>query len=308
MGDTSKIEWTDSTWNPVVGCSAVSPGCDHCYAAREASGRLRHLPAYAGLAEGGVFTGEVRLLDHRLMDPLHWARPRRVFVNSMSDLFHPSVPQSFRLDIWQVMGAAQRHQFQILTKRPAAMSSFARRLAWVMPPETNVTTGEPYLVPLQSVGIGEPLPNVWLGTSIESDRYTWRANWLRLTPAAVRFLSLEPLLGPLPSLDLTGVDWVIVGGESGPGARPMHPDWARDIRDRCVAAGIPFLFKQWGEWTPTAPLLGDAILGVDGTLYRQESMLDIPVEARRQAYSMKRVGKKAAGRLLDGRTWDEYPA
>jgi protein gp37 len=197
----------------------------------------------------------------------------------MSDLFHPDVPDSFRLDVWQVMGAAPQHTYQVLTKRPQAMASFCRRLSWSMPPHTNVMTGEPYLEavdPITVVGwphgtgwddyVEDALPNVWLGTSIESDTYVFRADHLRDTPAAVRFLSLEPLLGPLPSLDLTGIDWVIVGGESGPGARPMHKDWVRSIRDQCSEAGVSFFFKQWGG-----------------------------------------VNKKKAGRSLDGRKYDGMP-
>ena len=265
MSDRSRIEWTDATWSPIVGCKAVSSGCDHCYAAREASGRLSHLPAYAGLAENGVFTGEVRLLPERLNQPLRWRKPRRIFVNSMSDLFHPDVPDGFVAEVFDVMVQAPQHTFQILTKRPQRMARWVLR-SWRRP----------------------ILPNVWLGTSIEEDRYTFRANYLRDTPAAVRFLSLEPLLGPLPSLDLTDIDWVIVGGESGPGARPMHASWVRDIRDRCVTAGIPFLFKQWGEWAPDCARLND------GTWEDADE-------------SMTRVGRKWAGRSLDGKVWDEYP-
>jgi len=253
----------------------------------------------------------------RLDQPLRWTKPRRIFVNSMSDLFHVDVPDVFRLDIWQVMAAAPQHVYQILTKRPQAMARFCRRLSWVMPPETNVTTGEPYLGedPITCTrfrgrvldACEEPLDQVWLGTSIESDRYTFRADHLRATPAAVRFLSLEPLLGPLPSLDLTGIDWVIVGGESGQGARPMHPQWARDIRDRCNAAGVAFLFKQNGAWVnrndgPPSP--GEAIWmhtdGRTGTNWSAPS-----TEPGWEA--MFRMGKHQAGRLLDGRTWDEYP-
>ena len=284
MSSDWKIEWTDATWNPVVGCTAVSPGCDHCYAAKLASGRLRNVPAYAGLAEDGVFTGEVRMLDERITDPLRWRQPKRIFVNSMSDLFHPSVSDVFLLDAWSTMEQAKWHQFQILTKRPQRMASFTRRLAWN--PEGPGL--EPYLTgdPGASRLMEDALENVWLGTSIESDDFTWRADHLRRCNAQVKFLSLEPLLGPLPSLDLTGIDWVIVGGESGPGARPMHLRWVRDIRDRCVEAGVPFLMKQWGEWAP----------GV-GRLYATGA--DIPI--------MRRVGKKRAGRLLDGELWDSYP-
>ena len=256
MGDGTKIEWTDATWNPVVGCKAVSPGCDHCYAARYASRNLSD--TYRGLAENGVFNGTVRMLPERLDQPLRWKKPRRIFVNSMSDLFHPDVPDSFIEQVFDVMNRARQHTFQVLTKRPQAMARWADR--WY-----------PF-------GMA---PNVWLGTSIESDSYTFRANYLRLVPESTRFLSLEPLLGPLPSLDLAGIDWVIVGGESGPGARPMRPRWVRDIRDRCIDAEVAFLFKQWGEYR--------TYLMTDGSLLTT------------------RPGKKAAGRELDGRTWDEYP-
>lgn len=261
MGDRSKIEWTDATWNPVVGCSMVSPGCDNCYAISmsrriEATGN----EAYRGITTGDDWTGLVRLVPERLDQPLRWKRPRRVFVNSMSDLFHPDLRSAAIGAVFDTMRQAPQHQFQILTKRPRRMAALAKTAVF---------------------GEGWPLPNVWLGTSIESDRYVFRADHLRNTPAAVRFLSLEPLLGPLPSLDLTDIDWVIVGGESGPGARPMHPDWVRDIRDRCLSAGVPFFFKQWGEWIPGVS--EDGVLG------------------------FRRVGKKTAGRVVDGRTWDEMP-
>jgi protein gp37 len=287
----TNIEWTRNpdgtkgkTWNPITGCSAVSPGCDNCYAARDAAGRLQHHPAYKGLTvrpAGGpaAFTGEIRLHPDRLDQPLRWGTPSMVFVNSMSDLFHPDVPVGFIQRIWDVMAKAERHTFQILTKRPQRMNDLIR----CVEPSCDLPDG-----PIWTTRAGVPLPNVWLGTSIESDRYTFRADSLRVTPAAVRFLSLEPLLGPLPSLDLTGIDWVIVGGESGPGARPMHPDWARDIRDRCVAAGVPFFFKQWGEFSPA----------------RHDEAWQVGSEF----WPIWRYGKKRAGRELDDRTWDEMPA
>jgi protein gp37 len=222
MSDGSAIEWTDATWNPVTGCSKVSPGCDHCYAERFAE-RFRGVPGHP--YEAGF---DLRLWPQRLQQPRQWRRPRRVFVNSMSDLFHPDVPDHFIKQVFDVMADCPRHVFQILTKRPGRMASIVRRL-------------QP-----------EPLPNVWLGTSIELDQFTWRAVRLRQAPAAVRFLSLEPLLGPLPGLDLEGIGWVIVGGESGPSHRPMHPDWVRQLRDRCIAQQVPFFFKQWGGRTPKA--------------------------------------------------------
>jgi protein gp37 len=309
------IEWCDETWNPTTGCDRTSPGCDHCYALDMAA-RLKAMGSAGYQNDGDPRTSgpgfALTMHEDRLDQPIRWKRPRRIFVNSMSDLFHTDVTDSFRLDVWQVMGAARQHTYQILTKRPQAMGQFCRRLAWVYPPKTNVTTGEPYLdIEQESRDITEMLPNVWLGTSIENDTFTFRASHLRQTPAVVRFLSLEPLLGPLPSLDLTGIDWVIVGGESGPGARPMHPDWARDVRDRCVAAGVPFLFKQWGEYRPTiagewvppwpVQVFGDGKVPKRGVGMTVEQMTDPGT------ISMMRVGKHKAGRELDGRTWDEYP-
>lgn len=216
MSDRSAIEWTESTWNPVTGCTKVSPGCDNCYAETFAE-RWRGVPGHA--YEQGF---DLVLRPERLEHPLKWRRPRMVFVNSMSDLFHERVPTTFVRRVFEVMAAAEQHTFQVLTKRPGRMASMLRQI-------------QP-----------SPLPNVWLGTSIESDHFVWRADKLRQTPAAVRFLSLEPLLGPVPSLDLSALDWVIVGGESGPRHRPIDPAWVRQIRDRSIAAGVPFFFKQWG--------------------------------------------------------------
>lgn len=305
---TTKIEWTEETWNPLVGCEHVSPGCDGCYAAREASGRLSGHPLYAGLAVDGKFTGEVRLAPDRLDQPLRWRKPRTVFVNSMSDLFHRDVPDAFIAQVFSTMRLASQHTFQVLTKRPQRMAPWVAEFG-LTPSRKGLAGG---IIP------GASAPNIWLGTSIESDRYAFRADHLRATPAAVRFLSLEPLLGPLPSLDLTGIDWVIVGGESGPNARPMHPDWARDIRDRCVAAGIPFFFKQWGEWIPYeldaqppfwqsqhGDLFDSHYLPAD--LNEHEPTHGWWARPVDEDPIFRRVGKKAAGRLLDGRTWDEMP-
>lgn len=235
---TTAIEWTETTWNPVTGCDRISPGCDHCYALRLA-GRLKAMGQAKYQHDGDPRTSGpgFGVTCHRraLDEPLTWAKPRLVFVNSMSDLFHDQVPDEFIADVFDVMachGPIARHTFQVLTKRPQRMARLLRRWA----------NDEGY----------HGAPNVWLGTSIESELYTFRADYLRLTPARTRFLSLEPLLGPLPSLDLTLIDWVIVGGESGPGARRMDPDWAREIRDLCVAVGVPFFFKQWGGRTPKA--------------------------------------------------------
>ena len=234
MGDKSGIEWTDATWNPTTGCDRVSPGCDNCYAL-DLAARLKAMGSAAYQQDGDPRTSgpgfKLTLHPDRIDQPLRWKRPRRIFVNSMSDLFHPDVPSYYIAAVFDVMAAAHQHSFQILTKRPRRMAELSH----------GATFGERW-----------PLPNVWLGTSIETDRYAFRTDYLIATQAATRFLSLEPLLGPLPSLDLTGIDWVIVGGESGFGARPMDPQWVREIRDRCVDAGVPFFFKQWGGRTPKA--------------------------------------------------------
>ncbi len=234
MSATSKIEWTNCTWNPVTGCSKISEGCAHCYAERMAY-RLQAMgsPNYAdGFS--------VRCHAHMLDRPLGWKSPRRIFVNSMSDLFHPDVPTAFIQRVFAVMCKAHWHTFQVLTKRSARMAALSPRLPW---PD-----------------------NVWAGVTVESHRYRHRVDNMRRTAAKTRFLSLEPLLTPIEHLDLAGISWVIVGGESGPGARPLRKEWVIDLRDQCVAAGVPFFFKQWGG-----------------------------------------VQKKKRGRLLQGRTWDEYP-
>lgn len=298
MGDRTGIEWTDATWNPVVGCSKVSPGCDNYAIAMSRPIEATGNEAYQGLTTSDDWTGSVKCLPERLDQPLRWQRPRRVFVNSMSDLFHPDVPDGFIADVWTVMESADQHIFQVLTKRPQKMAALLNDPSWwemVVGPHDD---GEP----------AEPLPmrNIWLGTSIESDRYTFRANHLRATPAAVRFLSLEPLLGPLPSLNLTGIDWVIVGGESGPGARPMHIEWVRDIRDRCISADVPFFFKQWGAWAPRLVIGRESgYVTFNGELHNLYSARGIGADDPK---AVSRVGKKAAGRTLDGRTWDEMPA
>ena len=214
MSDRSAIEWTDATWNPVRGCTKVSPGCKHCYAEAFAE-RFRGVPGHP--FEHGF---DLRLVPHKLEEPLHWARPRRVFVNSMSDLFHESIPNEYVRKVFDVMARAHWHSFQVLTKRSARLLEMAPSLPW---PD-----------------------NVWMGVSIESDQYVERADDLRGVPAAVRFISAEPLLGPLPSLNLDGLDWVIVGGESGHYARPMEIAWARGIRDHCDQARVAFFLKQLG--------------------------------------------------------------
>ena len=214
MGANSAIEWTDATWNPVTGCTKVSPGCAHCYAERMAV-RLKGMgvPAYARGFELAVH-------DELLPLPLSWRRPRRVFVNSMSDLFHERVPARFIYRVFEVMHQAGWHQYQVLTKRADRLSQLNADLDWAA--------------------------NVWMGVTVESSEYSWRIDRLRQTQAAVKFVSFEPLLGPIPAVDLSGIDWVVVGGESGPGARPMRAEWVDDILRECQATGVAFFFKQWG--------------------------------------------------------------
>jgi protein gp37 len=239
MGKTT-IEWSEETWNPVTGCDRISPGCDHCYALSLAA-RLNRMGQPRYQRDGDPRTSGpgfgLTLHQDKISEPLGWRRPRVVFVNSMSDLFHKDVPVGFIADVFEVMAATPQHTYQVLTKRP-------KRMARVV---SNVYDAS---VALHGLGVTEPLANVWLGTSIESDDYVWRADHLRAAPAAVRFISAEPLLGPLPSLDLAGVDWLIAGGESGPDHRPLDLDWVRDLRDRCAAAGVAFFFKQVGGRTP----------------------------------------------------------
>ena len=222
VADRSSIEWTEATWNPVTGCSKVSPGCAHCYAEtlslRFHWSRKPWLPSYA--AENVVLHPE------RMEQPLRWRRPRLVFVNSMSDLFHENVPLDFVRSVFDVMAAAERHTFQILTKRPERLLELAPDLPWPR--------------------------NVWIGVSIENRRWLARANPLRLVPAAVRFISAEPLLGPLDDLNLDGIDWLIAGGESGYNHRPVQEEWIRQLRDLCLERRVPFFFKQIGGRTPKA--------------------------------------------------------
>jgi len=214
MATNSQIEWTEATWNPVTGCDKVSPGCAHCYAERMAN-RLRAM-GQRNYARGFELTLQPQMLDL----PLRWKRSKRIFVNSMSDLFHADVPVEFIQKTFDVMHRARWHQFQILTKRSERLRDLDSQLEW--------------------------RPNIWMGVSVENARYRCRIDDLRETHAHIKFLSLEPLLGPLPNLDLSNIDWVIVGGESGPRARPMDPFWVCDIRDQCQSAGVAFFFKQWG--------------------------------------------------------------
>jgi protein gp37 len=332
VSDGTHIEWTDATWNVVNGCTIVSHGCEHCYAMRLAATRLKHHPSRAGLARihngHPQWTGSVTFNNKVLLDPLRWRRPRKIFVCAHGDLFHENVASLWIDHVFAVIAAAPRHVFQVLTKRPERLREYA---------EEAMGCGEHWLAHCErSHAPMWPLPNVWLGVSVEDQkRADERVPVLLDTPAAVRWLSCEPLLGPVdlasmracrgcPGCSRLGrspldpisdcwtkrIDWVVAGGESGPGARPMHPDWARSLRDQCAAAGVPFLFKQWGEWAPSTPeqaksvrsgwrtLSGDRATGPNfSELYPENG-----------AAFVEAVGKKRAGRLLDGVQHDGYPA
>lgn len=311
MGADSKIEWTDATWNPVTGCSVVSPGCTNCYAMRLAGTRLQHHPSRAGLTRdskaGPVWTGEVRLNEDWLDQPLRWKRPRLIFVCAHGDLFHESVPDLWLDRVFDVIERAHWHVLQVLTKRSGRMRSYLQR----------------------RYSRGSAPGHIWLGVSAEDQaRADERIPELLATPAAVRFVSAEPLLGSMDLTRMRGslggscdalagyipgsatdhavrkIDWVICGGESGRDARPMHPAWVRLLRDQCVAAGVPFFFKQWGEWLPADDWYTDHPVSLvlrewNGAAWREVSPSATDYVAR--------IGKKAAGRLLDGRTWDEMP-
>ncbi len=340
MAETSNIEWTDATWNPITGCTMVSAGCTNCYAMGLAATRMKNHPSRAGLTRmtGGraVWTGEVRFNEGWLDQPLHWTRPRQIFVCAHGDLFHESVPDEWIDRIFAVMALTPRHTYQVLTKRPERARAYlgapiggTTRRNWVTS-AIGQQTGKSRVA-----SFDWPLPNVWLGTSVEDQATAdTRIPHLLATPTAVRFLSAEPLLGPLelsavkhregyaidalsgvltdlgvPFQDAPGkLDWIICGGESGKDARPMHPDWARSLRDQCVAAGVPFFFKQWGEYLPAGQRHG-ITLGDDA----EGNPIDIGSALRRgQAVAMDglwtyRVGKARAGRLLDGREWNQMP-
>jgi protein gp37 len=280
MTDRSAIEWTQATWNPVTGCDRISPGCQHCYALTLAT-RLKAMGQAKYQTDGDPRTSGsgfgVAVHPHALLEPLGWRRPRRIFACSMADLFHARVPEAFIAQVFAVMATAGHHTYQVLTKRPLRMEHLLSSDAFAEQVFQHAT----------GYGVGSltwPLPNVWLGTSVEDQpRADQRIPKLLATPAAIRFLSCEPLLGPIElalewmELELQAfasqgavcfprVDWVIVGGESGPGHRPVDPAWVRSLRDQALAAGVAFFFKQWGGRTPGA-----------------------------------------GGRLLDGRTWDQYP-
>ena len=246
MAVNSSIEWTEATWNPIVGCSIASPGCTNCYAMRmayrlEAMGQKKYQGTTRISGGRPKWTGSIQIDKNSLLIPKRWKKGRMVFVNSMSDLFHENVPLKFIQEVFRVMNETKHHTYQILTKRAERLEEVSNKLSWS--------------------------PNIWMGVSVENSNYLWRIDYLRRTRAEIKFLSFEPLLGPLGILDLEAIDWAIAGGESGPGARKMESEWVRSIRDQCVSAGTAFHFKQWGG-----------------------------------------SNKKKAGRILDGRTWDDFPA
>lgn len=295
MAATTNIEWADSTWNCLRGCTHVSAGCDHCYAAGFSYRFSGEGQAFAGLAAkddaGEVrFTGKIMLVESMLRRPLTWKEPRRIFVNSLSDVFHAGVPIGYIDRMFAVMLASGRHTYQILTKRPQRAANYLND-----PLTPSRVFGHAQQMMANSKGVDNlfgdwPLRNAWIGTSVEDSRVAHRIDALRKCPAVVRFLSCEPLLGPLPDLDLSGIHWVIAGGESGPQARPMHPDWARGLRDRCLDTGTAFFFKQNGEYVSVSEAAGP------GAHYT------FPDGA-----TVRRTGKKLAGRTLDGVEWSQFP-
>lgn len=350
MGKETGIEWTDATWNPIRGCSRVSEGCRHCYAEKIAARFSGPGMAYEGLAEMRVigegtdkerteahWTGKIGLVEKHLSDPLYWKKPQRIFVNSMSDLFHENVPDEWIDRIFAVMALTPEHTYQILTKRPDRMRQYMKTLQYREVPVSLAITrtpwwdspqGSPCAVGTIEDRIGEgPLPNVWMGVSVEDQKAANdRIPTLMLTPAAVRWISAEPLLGPVnledlrfddgdgpialnalsgvaevlesTSMDIISDDpenprlaWVVAGGESGNEARPMHPDWVRSLRDQCQKHGTSFFFKQWGEYEPV-------YAGMEGW--------KLHLRADGQP-AMVRSGKKAAGHELEGREWQEFP-
>ncbi len=366
MADKTKIEWTDATWNPIRGCSVVSEGCRNCYAMAVAARFSGAGQAYEGLAyrneSGAHWTGKVKLVEEHLKDPLRWKKPRRIFVNSMSDLCHESIPDEWIDQIFAVMALSPQHQFQVLTKRPERMRDYLlmvqnddRDMQRWANAACDITNS-----PCACLNVKEadwPLPYVWLGISCEDQKTAdKRIPVLMETPAAVRWISAEPLLGdisartwhcacgwqgsestlrPSPSSSLVcpqcgasggllyrnwldsddgrrpALDWVVVGGESGPGARPMHPDWARNLRDQSVAAGVPFFFKQWGEWLNSGECddpCGRCVMALRS--WNGTELTGTDWEAGHHlvgAMQLHPVGKKNAGRLLDGKEWNQYP-
>lgn len=321
MSDKTSIEWTrgddgtpGSTWNPTSGCTKVSPGCANCYIVRTPPFRTKRRFWDAKGSTGVWIHGE------RLLEPTRWSRPRRVFVNSLSDLFHEDIPIDFIDQVFAVMALCPQHTFQILTKRPERMLSYLRSPSDEMEGIRGRIIGKAWnmlghykLRKYAHQGICDrqlPLSNVWLGVTVENQHFAdERIPLLLNTPAAVRFISYEPALGPvivnnvptpIEGWNGSAIKWVICGGESGPNARPMHPDWARSMRDQCCRAGVPFFFKQFGEWQSIAPEEYGSI-----KLSTREILFHPPGD---RAINMIRVGKKKSGRLLDGREWNEYPS
>lgn len=312
MSSGSNIEWTETTWNPVTGCDRISPGCGGCYALSMAK-RLKAMGSAKYQVDGDPRTSGpgfgVSVHPDVLTQPLRWREPRKVFVNSMSDLAHARVDRDFVAEVFAVMLAARQHTFQVLTKRPKRLQRLLADKEFRAAVARRATS---YGVAGELESSPWPVPNVWLGTSIEADAYCWRADTLRSTAAAVRFLSLEPLLGPLPSLDLTDIDWVIAGGESGPTARPMHPTWVRSIRDQCQRLGVAFFFKQWGSWqlVDEHPPAGDPTGQLPHrrpSRVTQTGAVGSPTDWVPGDAIMMRTRPALAGRQLDGRVWDQYP-
>lgn len=306
MAKTS-IEWTERVWNFIAGCSLKSPGCTNCYAMGQAARIERmspNLAHYRGLTQpskaGPVWTGKIGFAPHKLTEPLRVRTPARWFVNSMSDLFHEDVPDEIIDQAFAIMALAPHHTFQVLTKRSKRMREYmAHRGPTLQQMAMVPQVGKDVMV----ANTDWPLPNVWLGVSAEDQqRYDERKEDLRATPAAVHWFSMEPLISEITA-DYLG-DWVIVGGESGAKARPMHPDWARSLRDQCAAAGVPFLFKQWGEWAPAEAndYRGAMWVPALGGLPRQMGNGTWTTDAL-----MSRIGKASAGRLLDGVEHNGFP-
>lgn len=279
----SKIEWTDESWPVVTGCSPVSKGCQFCWAAKLAAGRLRHHRHYEGLALAGDpprWTGDVRVNFDVMTEPLKWRKARKAFVAPTGDLFHHQVPTGVIWEVFQTMRAAPLHTFQVLTKRAERMAGFVE--AWL--------SAHP------------ALPNVWLGASVEDHKTVGRVDHLRAIEWPIKWVSLEPLLGPMAATSLKGLNWIVIGGESGKDARPMHPRWVTMITDYWGGL-IPIFFKQWGEWLPWGD--GDytrAWLDLDGTVSPFEGPPPAP-----SSVMATRVGKKKAGALVNNREWREYP-
>jgi protein gp37 len=403
MADNTKIEWTDATWNPITGCSLASPGCTNCYAMLLAGTRLSTHKSREGLTRlsGGrpKWTGEVRFNEDWLDEPLRWKRPRRVFVCAHGDLFHENIPDEWIDRVFAVMALAPQHTFQVLTKRAARMREYLTNFDWARVVESCRNEYRSSIVARHSINTlmrhfrlcepfsydrdasAYPLPNVWLGVSVEDRARRDRIVDLAQTPAAVRWVSAEPLLDGVTLTDiplsegpdehgvewlfnaLTGeqyfrgddgfsyngdgpamepIDWLVVGGESGPGARPMHPSWAIDLRDQCVGTDVRFFFKQWGDWAPVSVLDDDAmealyhprpvtkpmasrrcrvdqlVMQASGRQFpidkwsrlqgERPAMGDFAFAAGSGAMTFMRCGKKVAGRLLSGREWNEVPA